>query len=136
MSREVIIYICPYQGVQYNCQVICVLFLDCYFKYKLFCFHKITKAMVWIISNETQVNSNFEPANSSRIWLFKNPIHLKVSIKKGKKELCCFKSEFSNPFYPLEKLGFLQRPLWKIYSNHNWKSDYIFPGYNASLPWL
>lgn len=29
--------------------------------------------MFWLVSNEIQMNSNFEPANYSRIWLFKKP---------------------------------------------------------------
>lgn len=70
----------------------------------------MTQGMVWLIPNETRVNSNFEPTNFSRIWLLKNPIHLKVSIKKGKKGH--FKSKFSKPFYPLENLGPFCRDLF------------------------
>lgn len=44
----------------------------------------MTLAMLWFKSNETQMNSNFKPVNSSRIWLFRSLIHLKVSIEKGK----------------------------------------------------
>lgn len=58
-------------------------------------------ADIWLKPNETQMNSNFESANSFRICLSKAPIDLKVSIKKRQEELYCFKSKFSHSFYPL-----------------------------------
>lgn len=64
----------------------------------------MTHTGVWLKPNETQVSSNSEPANSSRIWLLKTPIHLKVSIKRGEEGLYCFKSDFIHPFYPVENL--------------------------------
>lgn len=52
-----------------------------------------------------KANSNLEPANSSRIWLLKTPIHVKGSIKKGGEELYCLRSELSRSFYPLGHLA-------------------------------
>lgn len=65
----------------------------------------MTQTGVWVKPNETQANSNSDPVNSSSIWLFKTPIHFKVSIKKEVEGIYCFKSEFSRSLHPLENLG-------------------------------